>query len=198
MRDAIAWSHDLLSAGRAGPLPPPRGLRRRLHAGGGRGGGESRSRGVEESSRRTDSSSTPRLPDSSTPLDLVASLVDKSLLRVEATVGGADAVRDAGDDPRVRAGAAGGERGGGRRRDPPTPSGASPSPRRPCRERGTGCRRLARLAGTGASQPAGGPGLAGRAGRRTARCIDWRPRSDRLWLDALPLRAKGGGGWSSR
>ena len=32
MRDTIAWSHDLLTARRADPLPPPRGLRRRLHA----------------------------------------------------------------------------------------------------------------------------------------------------------------------
>ena len=38
MRDAIAWSHDLLDPGGADPLPPPGGLRRRLHAGGGGGG----------------------------------------------------------------------------------------------------------------------------------------------------------------
>ena len=36
MRDAIAWSYDLL-APRSSGLPPPRRLRRRLHAGGGRG-----------------------------------------------------------------------------------------------------------------------------------------------------------------
>ena len=36
MRDAIAWSYDLLDARGAGPLPPPGGLRRRLHPGGGR------------------------------------------------------------------------------------------------------------------------------------------------------------------
>ena len=39
MRDAIAWSHDLLTPERAGPLPAPGGLRRRLHPGGGRRGG---------------------------------------------------------------------------------------------------------------------------------------------------------------
>ena len=36
MRDAIAWSYDLLSPRRAGPLPAPGRLRRRLHPG--RGG----------------------------------------------------------------------------------------------------------------------------------------------------------------
>ena len=38
MRDAIAWSHDLLDAGGAGALPAPGRLRRRLHPGGGGGG----------------------------------------------------------------------------------------------------------------------------------------------------------------
>ena len=35
MRDAIAWSHDLLSADGASPLPAAGGVRRRLHAGSG-------------------------------------------------------------------------------------------------------------------------------------------------------------------
>ena len=38
LRATIAWSHDLLDAGGAGALPPPGGLRRRLHPGRGRGG----------------------------------------------------------------------------------------------------------------------------------------------------------------
>ena len=38
LRDAIAWSYDLLDAGRAGAVPAAGGVRRRLHAGGGRGG----------------------------------------------------------------------------------------------------------------------------------------------------------------
>ena len=35
MRDAIAWSYDLLTRGGAGALSPPRGLRRWLHPRGG-------------------------------------------------------------------------------------------------------------------------------------------------------------------
>ena len=42
MRDAIAWSYDLLGPEGAEPLPPPERLRRRLHAG--RSGGRRRSR----------------------------------------------------------------------------------------------------------------------------------------------------------
>ena len=38
LRDAIAWSYDLLDAERAGAVPAAGGLRGRLHAGGGRGG----------------------------------------------------------------------------------------------------------------------------------------------------------------
>ena len=38
MRDAIAWSYDLLPPDAAGAVPPPGGLRRRLRPGGSRGG----------------------------------------------------------------------------------------------------------------------------------------------------------------
>jgi predicted ATPase len=81
LRNAIAWSHDLLS-------PEEQALFRRLavFAGGfSLEGAEAVSRGVEESRSRgaglvlLDSSPT-RLPDSSV-LGLVASLLDKSLLR---------------------------------------------------------------------------------------------------------------------
>ena len=41
MRDAIAWSYDLLAPRGAGALPAPRRLRWRLHPRGGRGGGRS-------------------------------------------------------------------------------------------------------------------------------------------------------------
>ena len=89
MRDAIAWCYDLLSE-------DEQALFRRLavFAGGfdldgGRGGRrveESRSRGVEKKHRIF--SSTPRLLDSSTTLDLVAALVEVSLLRLEQIAGG--------------------------------------------------------------------------------------------------------------
>ena len=49
------------------------------------------------------------------PSRRLRALVDQSLLRREAGADGRAALRDAGDDPRVRAGAAGGERRGGRR-----------------------------------------------------------------------------------
>ena len=104
MRDAIAWSYDLLLARGAGAVPPPGRLRRRLHAGGGRGG-----------LRRRDGDSSARRPGR-----------DRLAGRQEPAAAGrrpgrGAALPDAGDGARVRAGAAGGRRRGGggpRRRTP--------------------------------------------------------------------------------
>ena len=42
MRDAVGWSYDLLDQARAGAVPAAGGLRRRLHARGGRGVAQTR------------------------------------------------------------------------------------------------------------------------------------------------------------
>ena len=53
LRDAIAWSYDLLDAGEQAPLPPAGRLRRRLHARGGRGScGDTRGDGFAGRGRR--------------------------------------------------------------------------------------------------------------------------------------------------
>ena len=80
---------------RAGAVPAAGRLRRRLHAGGGRGGlRRDGDLGIDV-------------------LDGLASLVDKSLLSQRGRPGRRAALRDAGDDPRVCAGAARGQRRGG-------------------------------------------------------------------------------------
>ena len=93
MRDAIAWSYDLLR-------PEEQVLFRRLAVfvdGFTLDAADFvASRGVEESGSREEEvtpSSTPRLPDSSTSLDLVGALVDASLLQTESDSGGATRYR---------------------------------------------------------------------------------------------------------
>ena len=104
LRRTLDWSYDLLSPARAAPLRPPRRLRRGLHPG-------SRHRGL----RRPEA-----LPTE--PLDLLASLVDKSLLRQEEPGPRRVPLPDAGDGAGVRRRAPGAERRGARR---------APGPRRP-------------------------------------------------------------------
>ena len=77
LRDAIAWSHDLLSPAGASVVPAAGCFRRRLQLGGGRVGG------TEDGGRGTGGNDGDRpsvLPPPPSVLDLVASLVDKSLI----------------------------------------------------------------------------------------------------------------------
>ena len=86
--------------------------------------GESRSRGVEESRRRRSvSSSTARLLDSSTTLDPRRVAGRQEPARPSRRGRRRAALRDAGDDPRVRAGASWRRAARRRRRAPPTPRG---------------------------------------------------------------------------
>ena len=92
MRDAIAWSHDLLA-------PDEQALFRRL--------------AVFAGGCTLEAAEAVVAPEGT--LDVlggIASLVDKSLLRQEEGVGGRAALPDAGDGAGVWAGAPGGERGG--------------------------------------------------------------------------------------
>ena len=114
---------------RAAPLRPPGRLRRGLHPGG-------RHRRL----RRPEA-----LP--AEPLDLLASLVDKSLLRQEEPAPGAVPLPDAGDGAGVRRRAPGAERRGARR---------APGPRRPLpgpgrASRAGAARPAARRSGSSAS-----------------------------------------------
>ena len=89
MRDTIAWSYDLLDAG-ASALPPIGRFRRRLHAGGRRGGCRPRLDGP--------TSSTGSPPWSRTAWCAGSAMAGRA------------ALPDAGDHPGVRAGASGCER----------------------------------------------------------------------------------------
>ena len=71
MRDTIAWSSDLPHAEEQAALPSPRGLRRRLDPGGGRGG-----------------LALPMMTPHYGVLEGVASLADKSLMREDDGSGG--------------------------------------------------------------------------------------------------------------
>ena len=145
MRDAIAWSYDLLS-------PDDQALFRRLAVFAG---------GFTVAAAETVAGDA----DGSSVLSGIASLAEKSLAPTHGGAGGNDAVPDAGHDPRVRPGAPGGGRGD-RRDDEESgrlvPNAAS-GDRRCVLHRGPGT--VGGPAGAGARQPAGRPRLGGGSGR---------------------------------
>ena len=160
----LAWSHDLLERGRAGPVPAPGGLRRQHDAGG--GGAGLRRRGLDV-------------------VDLLSRLVDKSLVQAE------HAERDralppAGDHPAVRRPATAGRRRAGGTR--PRPPRLVPGVRRGARP-GAGRRRRQRHpagAGRRARQPAGG--AVQRAGRRPSGGVAARGQPVALLAGARAFR----------
>ena len=96
LRNAIAWSAELLERGGAAAIPPPGGLRRRVHGGRRGGGGRAGARLAGARARH------PRVPARQEPA------------RQGARAGERVATRDARDDPRVRARGARRERVRGR------------------------------------------------------------------------------------
>ena len=192
LRATIAWSYDLLDAGRAAALPAARGLPRRLHARDCRGSLRCGSRHARVPSRQE-----PRPP-----------------AHGPARRG---AVLDARDDPRVRARAARGIDRCGRRSGDATPSGCSRSldsahltedddepfelPRRPgrarrharrarlggrprCRARSSSCSSRSRTSGTRMSPED--------ALRRVDRLLSIEPDAFSPALRARALRVRGG------
>ncbi len=183
MRDAIAWSHDLLSPAEQAHVPAARGLRRRLHAGGGRGRGARAGRSRDRRPRRSS-----------------AALVEPRAWcgRLAAADAGEPRYRHAGDGPRVRAGAArrqrrgaGGPSRGTRPTSWPSPSRSAPAlaarpggrlrparrrPRQPAGRAGLGLRPRR---GDHASAPGGGAARVLAGPRRARRGPGLaRPRAD--------------------
>ena len=177
LRDAIAWSYDLLSRRGAGPLPPPGRLRRRLHAGGGRtvaAGCRSTPSGRRMAAEVQRRASAPPL-SSGTPLHSSLRPRPRRLARrQEPASAGTGRERRANRASRCWrrsaswAGAAAASRRGGSaaaapRRLLPGAGGAGAEPEL----RGPAQAALVGPAGARARQPAGGAGLGDRAGAGT-------------------------------
>ena len=137
-------------AGRAGALHEPRRVRRRVHV-----------EGAEAVARRASALDV---------VDGVESLLDKSLLRTEPHGRRRAALRDAGDDPRVRARAAGRARRRRGRAAPPRRASTWRWPRRPSRRCSGRTSSLAGAARRRARQPPRRADLGGESGRRRSGC----------------------------